>query len=314
MNAINQLFITMLIASLVLCILLIVCLGAGWYFSNQVIAVRSFTVEETYQCEVDCGKLVPTDWEALTRQEVRVASPFGYELYGIFIPVKSARGTVIITHGITFSLYGSVKYIDLFSNCGWNVLLYDHRAHGRSGGHFKTYGFYEKDDLKAWTDWVSSRGELVAVMGESYGAAVALQAVPLIPNIAFIVADCAFSDLPSLLKYHLQHNYHLPAFPIYHLSNLVTRLRAGFFYEQVNPLKAIATLTTRTPILFTHGEQDVFTPTQMSIDMHNAYPGPKRLYLSPGAGHGLAFWTHPVEYAEQVGEFLQENDFACVCD
>jgi len=300
----------MLIASLAFCLILIACFAAGWYFSDQVIAVRSFTVEETYQCEVDCGKLVPTDWEVLTRHEVRVASPFGYELYGIFIPVKSARGTVIITHGITFSLYGSVKYIDLFRKRGWNILLYDHRAHGRSGGHFKTYGFYEKHDLKAWTDWVGNRGEVVAVMGESYGAAVALQAAPLIPEVAFIVADCAFSDLPSLLKYHLKHDYHLPAFPLYHLSDLLARLRAGFSYEQVNPLTIITNQNIRIPILFTHGEQDDFTPTQMSVNMYNIYPGPKRLYLSPGAGHGLAFWTHPAEYDEQVGEFLKENDLA----
>lgn len=45
--------------------------------------------------------------------------------------------------------------------------------------------------------------------------------------------------------------------------------RAGFFCEQVNPRKAIAALTTQVPILFTHGKQDDFTPTQMSIDMWN---------------------------------------------
>jgi len=151
---------------------------------------------------------------------------------------------------------------------------------------------------------------VVAVMGESYGAAVALQALPLIPQVAFIVADCTFSDMPSLLKYHLKHDYHLPAFPLYQFSNLLTRLRAGFFYEQVNPLKTIADLKVRPPILFTHGGSDDFTPTQMSVDMYHTYPGPKRLYLSPGAGHGLAFWTHPAEYDEQVGEFLKENDLA----
>ncbi len=300
----------MLIVSLIFCILLIIACAAGWYFSNQVIAIKSFTVHETYQCEVDSGKLVPAEWEALPRQEVHIDSPFGYGLYGIFIPATPSRGTVIIAHGITFSLYGSVKYIDLFRKRGWNVLLYDHRAHGRSGGHFKTYGFYEKYDLKSWTDWVGSRGEVVAVMGESYGAAVALQAAPLIPEVAFIVADCAFSDLPSLLKYHLKHGHHLPAFPLYHLSNLITRLRAGYFYEQVNPLTIITNQNIRIPILFTHGEQDDFTPTQMSVNMYNIYPGPKRLYLSPGAGHGLAFWTHPAEYDEQVGEFLKENDLA----
>ncbi len=62
---------------------------------------------------------------------------------------------------------------------------------------------YEKDDLKAWADWITICNELVAIMGESYGAAVALQAAPLSQDIAFIVADWAYSDLPSLLKYHL---------------------------------------------------------------------------------------------------------------
>jgi hypothetical protein len=297
----------MLTASLIFCILLTVCFAAGWYLSDQVIAIPSLPVEATYQCEVDCGKLVPADWEALPRQEVRIASPFGYKLYGVFIPVESARGTVIIAHGVTFSLYGSVKYIDLFRKRGWNVFLYDHRAHGRSGGRLKTYGFYEKHDLKAWVDWVTGRGETVAVMGESYGAAVALQAAPLIPQVAFIVVDCAYSDLPTLLKYKLKHDYHLPAFPLYQLTNWMIGLRAGFFCGQVSPLQDIATLPARTPILFTHGALDDFTPAQMSVELYHAYTGPKRLYLSPGAGHGLAFWTHPKEYDEQVGEFMREN-------
>jgi hypothetical protein len=102
----------MSITPLVFCIVLIAVCAAGWYFSDQVIAVRSFTVEETYQCEVDCGKLIPAEWEALPRQDVCIPSPFGYELYGVFIPVEVAWGTVIIAHGITFSVYGSVKYIN----------------------------------------------------------------------------------------------------------------------------------------------------------------------------------------------------------
>lgn len=286
----------------------LIVIAAGWYLSSQVIDLPSLPTEETYRCEVECGKLIPEKWEALPRQEVRITSPFGYSLYGVFIPAESVSRTVIIAHGVTFSLFGSVKYIDLFRPRGWNVLLYDHRAHGRSGGRFKTYGFYEKYDLKAWADWLNSRGQAVAVMGESYGAATALQAAPLISDLRFIVADCAYSDLPTLLKYHLKHDYHLPAFPLYHVSNLLTRLRAGFFYEQVNPLKAITVMGNRPPILFTHGGSDDFTPTQMSVMMHQAYPGPRRLYISPGAGHGLAFWTNPTEYGRQVEQFLQEND------
>ncbi|MBN2387117.1 MAG: alpha/beta hydrolase [Anaerolineales bacterium] len=278
--------------------------AAGWFWSSRVIEVASVPVEQTYRREVESGKLVEATWEALPRQEVRIASPFGYELFGIFIPVASAKGTVVLSHGVTFSLYGSVKYIDLFRRRGWNVLLYDHRAHGRSGGRYKTYGVYDKYDLKAWVDWACRHGGRVGVFGESYGAATALQAAPILPDLAFIISDCAFSDLNSLLKDRLWRKFHLPAMPLLGLASLISRLRAGFYFGQASPRKEIE--TSRQPILFIHGEFDDYIPTSMAQEMYAAYRGPKMLYIAPGAGHGTSFWSDPQAYDLQVGRFLEQ--------
>jgi pimeloyl-ACP methyl ester carboxylesterase len=64
-----------------------------------------------------------------------------------------------------------------------------------------------------------------------------------------------------LLTFHLDHDYKLSAFPLLTIASLISFLRAGFFFEQVHPLRALANLNI--PVFFIHGEKDDFTPTQM---------------------------------------------------
>ena len=71
-------------------------------------------------------------------------------------------------------------------------LLYDHRNHGRSGGRWSTFGYYEKHDLAAWLTWVREKtgnGGAVGVLGESYGAAIGLQCAAETLGVDFQRAD-----------------------------------------------------------------------------------------------------------------------------
>jgi pimeloyl-ACP methyl ester carboxylesterase len=54
----------------------------------------------------------------------------------------------------------------------FDVLAYDSRAHGESGGNACTYGYYEKRDLSRAIDLIGLRP--VVALGISLGAAVAL--------------------------------------------------------------------------------------------------------------------------------------------
>jgi hypothetical protein len=224
----------------------------------------------------------------------------------MYIPIEGSDKIVILCHGITFSLYGSVKYVNLFRQRGYSVLMYDHRHHGRSGGENATFGFYEKHDLKAWVDWAKHQcgqnGE-IGLHGESYGAATALQYAAMDSGAAFVIADCAFSDLTELLTYHLKHDYGLPAFPFLQISSFITKLRAGFYYGDVSPIKGLPQVNT--PIFFIHGANDDFTPTRMSVDLYKAKQGARKLFLAPNAGHAEAYWNNRQEYDRLVGEFLE---------
>ncbi len=280
--------------------------GIAYYLSNQLLYPQVSSRPEKYRREVEAGRFDPRIFETWEREEVRIISPHGYELFGLYFPIPAAQRTVIIVHGITGNVFGSVKYMEPFRKRGFNVLLYDHRFHGRSGGPFSSYGFYEKEDLRAWVDWVYERCGtecIVGTHGESLGAATALQHAAIDPRPDFVVADCGFSTLEEELRVRIREDYHLPPFPILPVANLFIRLRAGFTLKQVSPLQAVAHI--ESPVLFIHGKADNYVPTRMSIDLYNAKPGAKALYLVPGAPHARAQATDPEAYDRELGAFLE---------
>lgn len=277
----------------------------GWYFSERVIHPKIYSVDETFRIEVEAGKLIPAEFEALPRREITIRSPHGYDLFGLYFPVENARGVVIVCHGITFSLYGSVKYLPLFRSRGYAVVLIDHRYHGRSGGANSSFGYFEKHDVSAWADWArDTLGPLIPIglHGESFGAAVIIQAMAVDSRFAFGIADCAFSDLTDLLAHRLRQDFGLPAWPIVPLASALTKLRAGWRFADVSPRRDITAIAA--PILFVHGDADQFTPARMSRELFNAKPDHKHLYLVSQADHAEAYWRDRAEYDRVVGEFL----------
>lgn len=288
-------------------LLLIAFIGCGYYLSGLVIQPRTRSREDTLQTECEKGNICRKDFERLPKEEVRIPSGYGYELCGYYFPNGKSGKTVIICHGITYTIFGSVKYMEIFMKRGYNILIYDHRNHGDSGGSNTTFGYFEKHDLKACTDWVLEKcgnNCIVGLHGESMGAAIALQNIAIDPRIAFCVADCSFSDLSMLLEYRLRVEFKLPSFPAILLTSLFTWLRTGASPKAISPISDIAGV--ETPVFFIHGQEDLYIPTQMSIDMYNVKKGTRKLYLAPNARHAEAVVKNSEEYDRQVGEFLKE--------
>lgn len=292
---------------IIFAIALALLLTAGWHFSNTIIYPDTQSLDAIYASEVEEENFDPADFALWLKEEIRIQSPHGYELFGLYVPTEGSQKTIIVVHGITVNHYLSVKYAGIFRKRGFNVLLVDQRNHGRSGGSNTTFGFYEKYDVKAWVDWVYARQgqeHLVGTHGESLGAATVLQHAAIDSRIAFIIADCPYADAEDEFAYRLKVEYHLPKFPLVPLASWITKLRTGFAFGDAAAIKTIATV--QTPVFFIHGQDDDYIPPQASIDLYEAKQGKKKLYLAPNAGHAEALINNRDEYDHLVGEFLAE--------
>ncbi|WP_083584429.1 alpha/beta hydrolase [Bacillus weihaiensis] len=275
--------------------------------SRLLLSPRKFTYEKTYNLGIEKGEINEILFRDKHKEELYIDSYHGYRLHGILFPIENSQKVVIIAHGIRWSLFGSFKYVEMFQKRGFHVLLCDHRFHGLSGGEYTSFGYYEKDDLRAWIDFLSARfGEktIVGLLGESLGAASALEVSKRDPRVTFCIADCAFSDFRTLLKLRLRLDFKLRIVPIIDVVSLFIKLRHGFSFPEISPIKGLE--TTTTPILFIHGKEDRFIPIQMTLEMFKRKKGLKRLYVVPKAGHAEAFNTDPAGYENKVVEFIKD--------
>lgn len=288
-------------------------LAICWHFSSTLLYPSVSDHELVLNSELGKGRIDVQYYEYflnLPKEKVELSSHHGYHLHGLWVPNGDSEKTVVFCHGISWNLMGAVKYTEIFWKLGFNLLIYDHRNHGKSGGETTTYGLYEKYDLKAWLDWVEGKkgkGTYIGTHGESMGAATVLQHLGIDSRVKFSIADCPYSDLKAILKYTIQMEHHLKNIPILWGTSLFTRLRAGLRLKDVSPIEAIKPV--QTPIFWIHGTEDRKVPSQMSIDMFEAKKqGIKKLWLVDGARHASACVADREGYANAIKQFIQEVD------
>ena len=302
----------MLIALYITISLIVLLMVASLFFAAKIIYPKTLTIEETRLSEIENNRYDEVEYEQWQRKEFTISSPFGYEIACAYFPLEGAQKTVVISHGITWSRYGSIKYMPSFRMRGFNILIYDLRNHGLSGGKTTTFGLYEKFDLQILVDWAFQQLNetgIVGTLGESLGAGITLQHAAIDDRIRFAIADCPYSDLTDLLKYRFKADYHLPAFPLLQLANLLCKLLVNMPFKSVSPIRDIPNITT--PVFWIHGQDDDYIPPEMSQRMYDAkIKGIRKIYLAPNAAHAKSQINNPIEYDRQIGEFLEKLNLA----
>lgn len=191
------------------------------------------------------------------------------------------RGTVVYLHGLSDNRGSSLWLAQHLTGRGFDVLAYDSRAHGDSGGDACSYGFHEKRDLARVLDALENGPFLL--LGNSMGAAVALQAAADDPRIAGVVSVATISDLRTAA---------LERAPFFARRRQVEEALAMAEHEgrfrvaDVSPVAAASRI--RCPVFLIHGQDDKETPADHSRRVFAALTGPRRLNIVPGAGHNDA--------------------------
>lgn len=245
-------------------------------------------------------------------QNIDLESRLGYTLAGTYLPNPTpTNNTVVFVHGIAGSRLMGLWYAPIYWDAGYNVLIYDSRASGDSGGTSITWGYYERYDLDQWIDWLEQRnpGGIIGVHGVSMGAATALMHAEMNESnqrVSFYIADSAYADLEELLTQQIDAavNLHSPLWVklLLWYTNLAANWQENFRFADISPLRSVK--NTTTPILYLHGQTDALVPVSMSEQLYTATKGYKQKYFFPHTAHALAIFTVPSEYRQQIVTFL----------
>ncbi|MFE7064272.1 alpha/beta hydrolase [Sutcliffiella sp. NPDC057660] len=293
---------------IVLGIILSYVLFVGIFFTNKVMYIRKKTNEEILEREMRLGHYKEEVLSTLPKKELTIPSPLGYNIYGELYDVPHSKRYMIFSHGVTQNTLNSIKYMNIFLERGWNVVLYDHRRHGKSGGKTTSFGFYEKHDLKAVVDWVRDQAPadaVIGVHGESMGAATLLMyAGGLEDGADFYIADCPFSDLEEQLSYRLKADFRIPKHLVMPIANTFLRLRDKYSIRDVSPINVIENIDN--PVLFIHSEPDDFIPIMMTQQLFEKKKDKKKLYVAKNGSHAMSYSENREEYEKAIDEFLEE--------
>lgn len=214
------------------------------------------------------------------------------KLYGRFYRNNNSKTTILMMHGFrSNAMHDFSCAFKFYFDKGFNLLVPDQRAHGKSEGKYITYGIKERHDAKMWLEHINTLipDGTVYATGVSMGASTVLMAAGLgLPeNVKGIIADCGFTSPAEIIKKVMKSDMRVPLFPIYYTTRLVTRAIAGFDFEEYSAVTAVK--DCKIPILFLHGKNDGFVPFSMGEEIYNAAGCEKKAVWVDGADHGCSF-------------------------
>lgn len=191
---------------------------------------------------------------------------------------------------------------------GFHLFYFDFRACGESDGEVSTIGYLESLDLDAALKYLRREHpklvKRMGIFGMSMGGAVAITGLARHKDLKAGVIESAFTSYEQVISRWNKGKTWLPDFPLIPMTRAWIRLRLGADPEPWSPIHHIDKLESR-PMFYITGDQDWLMPTDEAVKLHERTPGPKDLWIVPGAGHGKCWRTSPVEYERKVLAFFE---------
>jgi uncharacterized protein len=197
-------------------------------------------------------------------------------------------GAVVVVHGLAASRADArvVAVADAIHQAGFDVVTYDSRGHGDSGG-LCTLGLHERLDVEAATALARRRCPDVSLVGASIGGVAALRHAAHDPSVISVVTVSS----PA--------RWRVPATPTGLLSVLITRTEPGRYLAAAlmatrlaprwvwhEPPEAVAR-RLQVPLSVVHGRSDRFIRHGEGRRLFEAAAGPRQLQLIEGMGHAF---------------------------
>lgn len=223
---------------------------------------------------------------------------------GLSLPVRwwyaaPPRATVVLVHGFTASKDHPdvVAVAEHLQGAGFDVVSYDARGHGGSGGE-STLGDLERHDVAAAVTAALLRDRPVVLLGASMGAVAVLRSAAETTGYAGVVTVSAPAkwEVPRTLRSLLAVGLTQTA-PGRRLTarRLGARVARRWTWPDP-PVSLIGKIDA--PVAIIHGGRDRFILPRAATELYAMASEPRRLEVVPGMGHAFdAIGTATIENA-----------------
>ncbi len=239
--------------------------------------------------------------------EAVVFSPLhgDYKVSGWYIPRQDATTTILVCPGYRTSKANVLGISSHLWKAGHNVLAFEYYGHGTAVGKPVTLGYREINDFLGAVAYAKERAPQTRLGAVAYsmGAAVAIMGCARSEDIEALVADSPFATHWSAVEYNFRHFFPLPSAPFIWAADRLLWWRAGYHFNQVEPLRDIARIAPR-PILIIHNGKDSIVDPRDGGLLHAAAQEPKELWILPDADHCGAYFVDRAAYVKKINEFF----------
>lgn len=234
----------------------------------------------------------------------------GLKLYGRYYDNKENK-TAIIFHGYRSSAARDMSCaVQMYTSFGFNVLLVDQRAHGRSEGKLITFGVKECRDVISWVEFANEKfaPEKILLGGMSMGATTVLLSTDkgLADNVKAIIADCGYTSPVDIIKVVAKKSFKINAEIFIPFLDLFCKLFGRFSIKDISTVETLK--KCELPILMIHGGADGFVPCEMSEKAILSCNEKSRLLKVENADHGMSFLVDKPKVLKEIKEFIISAD------
>ena len=216
---------------------------------------------------------------------------------------------MIMVHGYRGDGASIISPIKQMKKAGYNLLIPDLRGHGFSEGDYIGMGWDDREDIIQWIDYLLSKDPHASIIlyGVSMGGATVMDVAgeKLPHQVKAIIEDCGYTSVWDIFKAHIDMN-NIESEVALHMASLVTKIRAGYYLEDVRPIEQVK--KSQTPMLFIHGAEDNFVPFAMVNELYNAATCPKEKLVIQGAGHANSCSVNSELYYQTIFHFIEKYE------
>jgi pimeloyl-ACP methyl ester carboxylesterase len=196
--------------------------------------------------------------------------------------------TVIITHGIGANKGNALGWVGTAWAAGANVLVYDSRGHGDSGGWSVSLGYREIEDVRAAVRYLKEKkpesAKHIICWSFSAGTAAVVRAAAQMPEIDIVIIDSPITSFADMVRDYAKNTPGFVKWYVVSFARILACLDFGIDIEHDSPLENIAKISPH-PVIIVHGTSDRLVPVECGKRLYMAAKKPKYLLLVEGAGH-----------------------------